>query len=181
MIAYAVRLILWESGMEYAFSIGSNMGDRVGGLIAARDGLRVALKATHVEQSPIYATEPIDVSARDRRHVFLNAVLILDADIDPHRCLDVCRRIERRAGRVSTEKVNAPRPLDIDIVYAGETVIGETDLTVPHPRWSRRRFVLRPLAELRPDKLLPLASNTVSNLLDELDENAKVEVFREHW
>lgn len=157
------------------------MGDRLRNLVFGRDALRDALGEEGFEQSPVYQTDPVGVSEQDRKHLFLNAVIILQTTLDPRRCLDICRDIERRAGRTAPERANAPRPLDIDILYAGETVIRENDLVVPHPRWQRRRFVLRPLADLRPRKRLPLAGDTVSNLLDELDENAKVDILRRSW
>jgi len=161
--------------------MGSNMGDRIAYLRFGREALREGLEAQAIEQSPVYQTEPVDVSVQDRDRLFLNAVVIMQSGLAPRRCLEICQDIERRAGRVASERANAPRPLDIDILYAGDLVIGETGLVVPHPRWHCRRFVLRPLADLRPRKLLPLAGDTVSNLLDELDENARVDVFRKSW
>lgn len=167
--------------MEYGFSLGSNMGDRLANLIRARNGLRTLLGADALEQSSVYETEPIGVAGCERHLAFLNAVVICRTERDPRQCLCICRSLEEQAGRVRGAQSNAPRPLDIDIIYADNLVIAEADLIIPHPRWSTRRFVLRPLSELRPELMPPGASDSISKLLDDLGENGKVELFAENW
>jgi 2-amino-4-hydroxy-6-hydroxymethyldihydropteridine diphosphokinase len=76
--------------------------------------------------------------------------LALPATIDPYRLLEQCHRLEAAAGRVRSVRWG-PRTLDADVVWIDGVVLEDPELTVPHPRWRERRFVLAPLAELAPD------------------------------
>jgi len=71
-------------------------------------------------------------------------------DVDPYRLLEQCHRLEAAAGRVRTVRWG-PRTLDADVIWIDGITLDDPDLTLPHPRWRERRFVLVPLAELAPD------------------------------
>jgi 2-amino-4-hydroxy-6-hydroxymethyldihydropteridine diphosphokinase len=100
--------------------------------------------------SRVYETSP--VGGPDGQGPFLNVVveLALAPGADPYRLLEECRRLEAAAGRVRAARWG-PRTLDADVLWIDGVEISDPELTVPHPRWRARRFVLEPLRELAPD------------------------------
>jgi 2-amino-4-hydroxy-6-hydroxymethyldihydropteridine diphosphokinase len=76
--------------------------------------------------------------------------LAVPVEVDPYRVLEQCRRLEAAAGRVRTVRWG-PRTLDADVIWMDGVTLDDPELTLPHPRWRERRFVLAPLAELAPD------------------------------
>ena len=104
--------------------------------------------------------------------MFLNAVVLLDTALEPLELLCETQSIENAFGRVRSVP-NAPRTLDIDILFVGDLVLNTPELTLPHPRAHLRRFVLEPLAELLPDFTLPNQTQTVNQLLNKLRTQSK--------
>jgi 2-amino-4-hydroxy-6-hydroxymethyldihydropteridine diphosphokinase len=101
---------------------------------------------------------------------FLNAALLLEVDVHPLEVLAVCRRAEQRGGRRrEVETRHGPRPLDLDLLAAGDLVVESVALTLPHPRLADRRFALLPAAELAPDWRHPRAHRTLAALAVVLD------------
>jgi len=131
-------------------ALGSNLGDRWGHLRKAVDQLRAGNRAPVTAVSRVYETEP--VGGPDDQGPYLNVVveLAVDPNADPYALLEECRRLEAAAGRVRSARWG-PRTLDVDVVWIDGTELDEPELTVPHPRWRQRRFVLAPLSELAPD------------------------------
>jgi 2-amino-4-hydroxy-6-hydroxymethyldihydropteridine diphosphokinase len=131
-------------------SLGSNLGDRWGHLRRAVDQLRAGSRAPVTAVSRVYETSP--VGGPDGQGPFLNVVveLVLAPGADPYRLLEECRRLEAAAGRVRAARWG-PRTLDADVLWIDGVEISDPELTVPHPRWRDRRFVLEPLRELAPD------------------------------
>jgi 2-amino-4-hydroxy-6-hydroxymethyldihydropteridine diphosphokinase len=123
-------------------SVGSNLGDR-------RRYLRHAVESLPdvVAVSPVYETVPVGGPSQDD---YLNIVVQLETDLSPDQLLGVCHRIETSAERVRDVHWG-PRTLDIDIVWIDGVTLDDPKLTVPHPRWKERRFVLAPLRDLAPD------------------------------
>jgi 2-amino-4-hydroxy-6-hydroxymethyldihydropteridine diphosphokinase len=123
-------------------SVGSNLGDR-------RRYLRHAVESLPdvVAVSPVYETAPVGGPTQDD---YLNIVVQLETDLSPDQLLGVCHRIETSAERVRDVQWG-PRTLDIDIVWIDGVRLDDPKLTVPHPRWKERRFVLAPLRDLAPD------------------------------
>ena len=119
--------------------LGSNLGDR-------REHLRTAIASLPdvVAVSDAYETDPVGGPDQGR---FLNLVVELDTDLEPHALLGVCHRIESAAGRVRDVRWG-PRTLDVDILWIEGVTVDTPDLQVPHPRMMERRFVLEPLAEV---------------------------------
>jgi len=139
-------------------SLGSNVGDREANLRAAiqrLDPLRV---------SPIYETEPVDY--QDQAW-FLNVVVEAETALFPRQLLARTQRIERELGRVRTVP-KGPRTIDIDILLYGDVVMRTTELEIPHPRMTERRFVLQPLVDLTPDLRHPVTHKTVRAMLARL-------------
>ena len=98
----------------------------------------------------MYETDP--VGGPDDQGPFLNLVveLAVAPGADPYRLLEECRRLEAAAGRVRATRWG-PRTLDADVLWIDGVALDDPELTVPHPRWRDRRFVLAPLRELAPD------------------------------
>jgi len=149
-------------------ALGSNLGDRSGHLRAAIEALRgIAALGEPVLTAPIYQTEPrfCPPGSPD----FLNSVVEIGFAGSPLELLTHTRRIEQQLGRTRGEQRNTPRTIDIDLLYLGDAVLESEDLTLPHPRLSERRFVLQPLADIRPDLVLPGQSLCVRDLLANLE------------
>jgi 2-amino-4-hydroxy-6-hydroxymethyldihydropteridine diphosphokinase len=125
-------------------SLGSNVGERVELLRAAREALQ-ALPATSVTAvSRVYETAPQDLEGQAS---FLNQVVCIETGLQPYDLLRQCQRIENEHGRVRDLRFG-PRTLDIDILLFQDVESDDPDLTLPHPRMLRRAFVLVPLAEI---------------------------------
>jgi 2-amino-4-hydroxy-6-hydroxymethyldihydropteridine diphosphokinase len=140
-------------------SLGSNLGDRRALLRDAIDSLPDV-----VAVSPVYETAPVGGPEQDN---FLNLVVQLDTELTPTQLLGVCHRIESSAERVRDVRWG-PRTLDIDIIWMDGVQMDDERLTIPHPRWKERRFVLAPLRDLAPDLVsereLQLADGTVTQV-----------------
>lgn len=167
--------------MEIGLSLGSNLGDRLGFLRAARDAIAALPGVRVVAQSAVYETEPVGVQPEHAGLAYLNAVLVVDSDrtvADVHRAL---ADIEDSQGRVRGADRYAPRTIDVDILYAGAVVTATERLTVPHPRWAARRFVVQPLADVRPDLVVPGTDASVRDLLARLPTTPRVALFARAW
>ena len=130
--------------MARAFlSLGSNMGDSWSLLREAVNSLDSV-----VAVSPVYRTDPVGGPEQDP---FLNIVVELDTDVSARELLGVCHRLESAANRVRTVRWG-PRTLDLDLLFYDDVLITGGELTVPHPRYAERRFVLAPLSEVAPQR-----------------------------
>ena len=134
--------------MTRAFlALGSNLGDRAAHLQAAVDFLHSQPELTVRAVSPVYETDPVGGPVQDD---FLNAVIEIETDRSPHQLLVIAHAAEAASDRVRVERWG-PRTLDVDIVFIDGVTVDEPDLTVPHPRWRERDFVLAPMHDLAPD------------------------------
>lgn len=166
--------------MEIGLSLGSNLGDRVAHMREARDRMASRPDVRLLAQSPLYETEPVGVSDAYRDLKFLNAVLIVESARSPSEWLSFLHELEYDMGRERQGDRNAPRPIDVDILYAGDQCIDGGGLVVPHPRWAQRRFVVQPLADVRPDLILPGAGRSVRDILSRL-VGEDVTLFASDW
>ena len=166
--------------MRAGIALGSNLGDRLGHLRRARS-LVLALPgvAAPAVDSRVYETEPVQ-SGPDAG-AYLNAVIEVEYDGQPITLLDGLQRIEAEFGRPSKRPRNAPRTIDLDILYAGNLVLSNEEVVIPHPRLHLRRFVLTPLADIRPDLILPGQQQSIATLLAGLNDPSAVELFAETW
>jgi 2-amino-4-hydroxy-6-hydroxymethyldihydropteridine diphosphokinase len=164
--------------MEYGLSLGSNEGDRLSNLRLTTEKIRHIDNVSVADQSAIYETEPVDVASKHQNIVFLNCVIIIKTSLAPNELLKELQNLEIDMGRPKDHEHNAPRPIDIDIIYAENTTVETERITIPHPLWAERRFVVEPLANLRPDLILPGKNKTISEILTSLPENPKVCMYK---
>ena len=143
-------------------SLGSNMGERQDNLNKAIDLLSQRMRMGPV--SSVYETEPVGNTAQP---LFLNLACQVFTRLAARDLLTLCQGIESRLGR-ARNTTNAPRPIDIDILFYGNQVINLQELTIPHPRMIERAFVLVPLTEIAPDLVHPANGKKVSELLKSL-------------
>jgi dihydroneopterin aldolase/2-amino-4-hydroxy-6-hydroxymethyldihydropteridine diphosphokinase len=125
-------------------ALGSNLGDRVGFLQLAVEELGSSI----ISQSQVFETAP--VGGPDNQGAYLNMVVAVETSLDPFAMLRRCQRIEALALRQRIVHWG-PRTLDVDLLFFDEITIGSPELTIPHPRYAERRFVLTPLAEVAPE------------------------------
>lgn len=159
--------------MRTGVALGSNVGDRLENLRAARRAIvDLAGVAPPILSSAIYETDPVGCEPSAGR--FLNAVIEFEYDGAPADLLNELCVIETSLGREPEHERNKPRTIDLDLLYFGDRKIDSEELQLPHPRMHLRKFVLAPLAEIRPDLILPRQAKTVRELLAQLDESDKV-------
>ena len=143
-----------------AVALGSNLGDRRAHLDFAVSRLETVLSNLRV--SSYRDTDPVNVPGA--QSLFLNAAAAGETDVSARELLGILLAIERERGR-ERPFPGAARTLDLDLVLYGDLVTGEPELTVPHPRFRERRFVLEPLAEVAPDLIDPVTGLSVGQLL----------------
>jgi 2-amino-4-hydroxy-6-hydroxymethyldihydropteridine diphosphokinase len=153
-------------------ALGSNLGDRHAELDAAVSFLQELSEYGKVCESPRIETAPVDCPPGSPP--FLNSVAEIEVDsvmLPPLHVLSLLQEFEFERGRSLIREVNAPRAIDLDIIYYGIERIDQMGLIVPHPRAHLRQFVLEPLSHLRPDLVLPGQTKAVRELLTELPGN----------
>lgn len=168
--------------MRIGLGFGSNLGDRLGNLRRARE-LVLALPGDmgNAVSAPLFETDPVDCDGD--AGAFLNTVVEigLPGDTDLPQLLARLREIEQSLGRPSRHPRNVSRSIDLDILYAGNHHLNAPTLTLPHPRLHRRRFVLAPLAAIRPDLILPGQKQSIAEILRESDDAGNVRPVQTVW
>ena len=143
-------------------ALGSNLGDRRATILAAARELERLFTTFHL--SSLIETAPVGEGLEDDP-AYLNAVAVGESSLAPVAMMARLRGIEAAHGRTRPYQ-GAPRTLDLDLILAGDTLIDQPDLQVPHPRYRDRLFVLEPLAEIAPDLVDPVTGLTVRALLE---------------
>jgi 2-amino-4-hydroxy-6-hydroxymethyldihydropteridine diphosphokinase len=131
-------------------ALGANLGDARTAVLQAFEALACWPEIQVTGRSALYRTAPHEAQGPD----FINAVARIDTRLTALDVLDALQAIEHRAGRVRPY-VNAPRSLDLDLLFYGDACMHSPRLTLPHPRWRERAFVLLPLAEVWPQRVGP--------------------------
>tara|TARA_B110000046_G_scaffold15690_1_gene15043 strand:+ start:58007 stop:58528 length:522 start_codon:yes stop_codon:yes gene_type:complete len=150
-------------------SLGTNLGDRLAYL---KDGIaRLQVLSTQdIELSNIYESQPW---GNELLNYFLNCVVHIRTNLQPHQLLIKTQGIEREMGRdrKSRGKGYQNRVIDIDILTHGNATVDSNGLTIPHPLIARRRFVLLPLSDLAPELILPYSSESIRKSLSTCEDS----------
>jgi 2-amino-4-hydroxy-6-hydroxymethyldihydropteridine diphosphokinase len=166
--------------MRTAVALGSNIGDRLENLRAARTAiLGLSNVKPPIVSSAVYETEP--VGCEPGAGEFLNAVVEFEYDGDLTRLLEQLIQIEETLGRKRDHPKNVSRSIDLDLLYCGDRRMNEERLQLPHPRLHSRTFVLRPLADIRPELVLPDQTKTVRELLANPEQSGEIGRFVDYW
>jgi 2-amino-4-hydroxy-6-hydroxymethyldihydropteridine diphosphokinase len=148
--------------------LGSNVGERLAHLRAARDTLGTAAGGAIdvVASSSVYETEP-QGEVLDQPD-FLNAAVRIETSLGPEDLLDACKAVERELGRKAGGPRHGPRAIDVDLLLLGDLEYESERLRLPHREVLTRRFVLAPLVELDPELALPDGTR-LADALDALE------------
>ena len=164
--------------MKVGLGLGSNLGDRLQHLQHAKAYLLSLSPERWHRASPVYETAPVDCPPGSAP--FLNAVLELEFTGAPRTLLKKLLAYEVAHGRDRSGGANAPRPIDLDILYFGEQELLTNDLVIPHPRLAERRFVLVPLSTICPARIIKGTGRTVQQLLRVLPAG-EVRFVQQDW
>jgi 2-amino-4-hydroxy-6-hydroxymethyldihydropteridine diphosphokinase len=157
-------------GLPRSFlGLGSNVGDPLRRIESALSELPEK-GVSVVRASRLYRTEPVGGPPQDW---YANAVAEVGFEGEPEELLRVCQFIESLHGR-KREGKHAPRTLDLDILLFGDRILDSSDLTIPHPRFRERRFVLVPMVEVAPDFEDPISGLTMRELLSRCPDRSAV-------
>ncbi len=166
--------------MRAGIALGANLGDRLLGLTTARDRIFALPETTPpCLSSTLYETEPVDCEPGAAQ--FLNAVVEIGFDGSSQKLLQALQKIEADLGRPSGHARNHSRTIDLDLLYHGAEESEKPGLELPHPRLPERGFVLLPLAEIRPDLILPGQTKTVRALAAALPSSVSVVRSSRQW
>lgn len=153
--------------------LGSNIGNRFKNLEKATQLIESKIGKIS-KRSKIYETEPWGEKEQD---AFLNQALEVDTKLKPKGLIKAIGDLEKLIGREETYKWG-PREIDIDILFYGDEMISEVDLTIPHPFIHERLFTLIPLNDICPDKFHPIFGATVSELIDMCEDTCEVKEYK---
>ena len=149
--------------------LGSNLGDRDEYLRAGIRGL-ASRDIDIIRRASVYSTEPLEVV---NQPWFLNTVIEIQTNLPPRDLLALCLEVEKENGR-ARDTAKGPRTLDIDVLFYGNAIIRDSALTIPHPNFSSRRFVLAPLAEIAPDFIDPVSGKNIRQILSDCSDPSVV-------
>ena len=152
--------------------LGSNMGNSLDQLSEAIDHIKKKTGKI-IRKSDLYSTA---AWGNPNQPDFLNQVIKIETTLTATATLQSILAIEKLMGRVRTTK-NAPRIIDIDILFFNKEIISEKDLVVPHPEIQNRRFVLIPLNEISPQFKHPVLKKTIHQLLLTCPDHLNVKKF----
>jgi 2-amino-4-hydroxy-6-hydroxymethyldihydropteridine diphosphokinase len=163
--------------MKVFVGVGSNLGDREFLIRKAVESMRDLPRTLVVRVSSLYDTDPV---GEVEQPVFLNAVVWLETTLEPRELLWQLLLIEKRMGRVRTQRWG-PRPIDLDLLFYGEETVDEPDLKIPHPEAHQRAFVLLPLLELDPEFVHPTTGEFIKKIVKRLPPNPPVRKGGRFW
>lgn len=160
--------------IRVGFGLGSNLGDRGRAIREAFSFLEKC--GSGLVRSSLYESDPVDCPPGSP--MFLNAAAELSYRGDLLDLLEACQGFERDQGRPELRASNAPRPVDVDLLYADDRVLNGPRLTLPHPRLQMRAFVLQPLMEICPDRVIPGLERRVRDLWQDFLQGGENQVCR---
>ncbi len=140
---------------QAAIALGSNLGDRADNLAAAIRALAALPGTAILRMSGVYETKPVGYTDQPD---FLNMVVLVETDRSPRALLGACLGIEAALGR-RRSFANAPRVIDLDLVWMEDETSADPELTLPHPRMQERAFVIAPLREVLGENTPPFVGD----------------------
>ena len=147
-------------------ALGANLGDARVAVLAATQQIAHAPGVSLLATSSLYLTAPLESLGND----YINAVIKISTTLPANSLLSLLQKIEQIAGRERPYR-NAPRTLDLDILFYGDAQIESNALTIPHPRMWQRAFVLQPLHEIAPDLVSSAELHAVADQrIDRIEE-----------
>jgi 2-amino-4-hydroxy-6-hydroxymethyldihydropteridine diphosphokinase len=158
-------------------ALGSNMGDRKYFLREAVSLLTHPGEIDIEARSSIYQTPPLDVQTEQAD--YLNQVIVVRTGLSAAELLVRCQEVEHQLGRPSDHEAGMPRVIDLDLITHGSTVCEGSSLTLPHPRYSGRKFVLVPLAEVMPSFGDPRTGETIWEILASCPDTSEIQRWNE--
>ena len=163
------------SGMKplrkVVYSIGSNLGDRLGNLQGAVDAISDTPDVIVVDVSSVYETTPVGGPADSPQ--FLNIVVVAETTLEPRTLVDRAFAIEEAFGRSREGERWGPRTLDVDLIMVGNAVVDQEELRLPHPLAHERAFVLVPWYEIDPTAEI-VGKGAIGDLLSKADASGVV-------
>lgn len=159
--------------VKLVLHLGSNLGEPAQNLLKARESL-VLVFGTVEQASKIYLTQPW---GKPDQNDFLNQVLVFETNLLPMQCLDRIQSVESALGRKPAARWDA-RIIDIDILFYGNQVMQNPQLTIPHPHIPARKFVLIPVCEILPDWEHPQLHRSMKTLLKQCNDPLSVRIWK---
>lgn len=133
------------------------MGDALAALNAAAKEISKHAEVKQLRLSRFYLTTPVSNIPQDD---YINAVCSVHTTLGMRPFFDLLKSIEIQFGKTTSNQIDGPRPIDLDLLFFGEQVCSDEDLIVPHPRWKNRLFVLKPLSDLTDIIIVPCGRNS---------------------
>ncbi len=162
--------------MHYVYiGIGSNLKDKFTNIKLALWHLKTLGKI--VKKSSLYKSSPVE---NRNQPYFLNCVVKLTTKLLPYKLLKKLKDIEKKLGRKKTKKKYQPRTIDLDILLYDKKIIKSKNLTIPHEKLHKRKFVLWPLAEIAPNFVHPVLNKKIKDLKKELKDKSQ-RIWRIKW
>jgi len=165
-----------ERSIVCFIGIGSNVADPVSNCLESIERISLFSHIRITKKSSLYRTEPVGLKEQEW---FVNGVIEIKTKYTATTLLKVLQQIEKDMGRIREERWG-PRTIDLDILFYGQEVIKEKDLSVPHPELHKRRFVLIPMYEVAPYVIHPAFGISIKGLLNRLQDESRVEVLFEN-
>jgi 2-amino-4-hydroxy-6-hydroxymethyldihydropteridine diphosphokinase len=160
---------------EVVLALGSNLGNSREYMIAALGHLKRLGSLKKV--ASLYQTSPYGYYDQPD---FLNTAVIAETKLKPFPLLNTLKKIEQEMGRTERQRWG-PREIDLDIIFYNQKVISSEELTIPHPDFHNRAFVLLPLAEIAPDWMSPLHRSPVKELLHACKDQTTIKLLEKNW
>lgn len=153
-------------------ALGGNLGSPAATIEKALEQISALERVLNFRKSRLYETDPISSIPQN---AYINAVCTFETEMTPEELLTKLQQIEKALGKKPKAK-DAPRPIDLDLLFLGSETRNTADLQLPHPEWRNRLFVLRPLLDLT-DEIIYLETINIRKLVESFKPTGKVRVL----